>query len=438
MKRFILSIYFVLGLLTANAQSADEQIGTLLNNADWFTLDTEYPRLKDSVKADMLKSMSEALLGVYFNRPDEAILAIDNLSTNHQQDIGFANTYNMVILKSLVEKRRGNAVAAADIMQDFICRLKALNADVDLTTAENIYNMCNVWRGFDAPSLSRSEQDVEVEVRIEPVTLNIENDTTYHGNSLTLPVRINGKDFRVILDTGSPTTFCSKDFARKAGLRTVADSTLISGGAGAGYGSTAIMDSMSVGTMTFRNLSVIVAGSDLTTDSILKLGAVIGMDVIDMCGEIQIYPKDEIIVFPAKPSPLPKTGRNIYYNEAGALRLLSSADGKRCIFFFDTGNPLALLSPSYYNKNKQDIDSNSVKITRKGGGYGYYREFEYLQLPELTLRVGDTDVRLAHVFVSPEEQTDVNPDDGNIGLSLIENCRKATLNMRDMFLEIEK
>lgn len=437
MKRLILCISFALGLLSAGAQSADERIGALLNNADWFSLETEYPRLKDSVGTEVLKPMSEAMLGIYFNRTDDAIRAIDNLLANHQQEIGFTNTYNMVILKAMTEKRRGNVAAAIDIMNSFISQLKASKADVDLSAAENVYKMCDVWRGFDAPSLSRLGQNVEVEASLEPIRLNIDNDTAYRGNQLTLPVCINGKPFRVMLDTGSPTTFCSTEFARKAGLRTVADSILITG-VGSGYGSTAIMDSMAIGTLVFRNLPVTVAGNDMSTDSILKLGAVIGMDVIDMCGEIQIFPKDGKIVFPAKPSPLPATGRNIYYNETGALRLQSLINGKRCVFMFDTGNALAVLSQAYYNKNKQETDSLGVRTTRKSGGYGSYRETEYLQLPELTLRVGDTDMRLAHVFVLPGEQNNTIPDDGNIGLSLIENCRKATLNLRDMFLDIEK
>lgn len=60
------------------AQSADERIGEIINRADWFALEEEYPALKDSMQADFLKLMAEMMTGYCFNRPDDAIRSISH------------------------------------------------------------------------------------------------------------------------------------------------------------------------------------------------------------------------------------------------------------------------------------------------------------------------------------------------------------------------
>ena len=72
MKKILL-LLTILVSVPAFSQSADERIGAFLNQADWFGLEKNYPILKDSMQADFLKLMSEALIGYYFNRPDEAL-----------------------------------------------------------------------------------------------------------------------------------------------------------------------------------------------------------------------------------------------------------------------------------------------------------------------------------------------------------------------------
>lgn len=230
-KAFIIIISLICAV-TARPQQADGRVGTLLGSNDWFTLDREYPMLRDSVKTEFLRLMADALLSVYFNRPDEAVAATDSLIKNHQHEIGFDNTHSMVILKAAVEDRRGNSPAAAEIMRSFVSQVKASGAQTDLSTAEAL---------------------------------------------------------------------CQ-----------------------------------------------------------------------------------------------------------------------------------------WYGKNRQWADSVAVRETRLSGGYSSHGKKEYLRLPGLTFSVGGTDVPVSHVFVLPDEQPVTCPDDGNIGLILIEGCRKATLNTREMFLKIER
>lgn len=87
MKKVLLLLSLFISI-PAFSQSADERIGTLINQSDWFGLEETYPVLKDSMQAEFLKLMSEIMIDYYFNRPDEAIDGIRKLLTNHQAEIG--------------------------------------------------------------------------------------------------------------------------------------------------------------------------------------------------------------------------------------------------------------------------------------------------------------------------------------------------------------
>lgn len=103
-KLFLLAA--VLFSIPVFSQSADERIGTLINQSDWFGLEENYPILKDSMQVDFLKLMSEIMIDYNFNRPDKAISGIRKLLTNHQNEIGGSNVLGMTILACQIDGLR--------------------------------------------------------------------------------------------------------------------------------------------------------------------------------------------------------------------------------------------------------------------------------------------------------------------------------------------
>ena len=112
-------------------------------------------------------------------------------------------------------------------------------------------------------------------------------------------------------------------------------------------------------------------------------------------------------------------------------------NNERCRFFFDTGNSITSFSKQYYERHKEQIDKTAQKITREGGGIGYKGMLTTLKLPPVTMSTGGSNVRLDHVAVALADIAPAQIDDGNVGVNLIQNCRKATLNLKDLFLKIE-
>lgn len=436
MKRLIIFLSLCLCLSVARAQTADERVGQLLNTSDWFALEREYPALRDSVHVPFLRVMAEALAAVYFGRDDEAVKAIDDLIANHQQEIGFDNTKNMVLIQAQTEARRQRYAKAAEIVGNFVSQVKAQTDQADLSQPEAALRLYGIRSKLPPSTLERPACDVVVEAEFREVDLSALGDTAKRGYTLCIPASVNGRGCRAVLDTGCPTTFCSLDYARKVGARLLPD-TIDVNGAGRAHGFFGVIDSIRVGEIIFRNAEVVCVDDNMVMDALLTGDFVIGLDFMKLCGEVQFYPQEGRIVFPASPTPLPETGHNIYLTEDNGLRLEAYAGDERLKMMFDTGNHTTTFSASYYARHKQYIDKAGTRTTRLSGGIGKVGMKTLVLLPPLTVWTGGADVRLDKACVDFEPNHTLSPDDGNAGLDIIQNCWKATLNLKDLFLKIE-
>lgn len=80
-EKFILPLFCILVSLNIYAQQAYQIVNNLMGEKDWFTLNEKYPRLKDSIQYVQLKLIAEGLLASHFNKPEEAIEKLNNVSS---------------------------------------------------------------------------------------------------------------------------------------------------------------------------------------------------------------------------------------------------------------------------------------------------------------------------------------------------------------------
>ncbi len=328
-KSWIIRVFWgtlMLGMaMGAKAQVADMRVGELLNSSDWFTLEREYPLLKDSVQTPLLGLMSEALLGYYFNRPDETVACVDSLLRYHQEELGLDNITSMLMVRSATEAKRGNYAVAADVLKDFASQLRAQGVEMDYTPIDKAVQHYNYSRNYPPMSVERPEGDVVIAMANDNIVLKIENDTVPRGTTLQVPVVVGGKEYQAIFDTGSGSTFMSAAFAEKVGVNVVADSFLIQGGRQV-YGYWGFMDSMRLGGITVRNIPVAI-NPDTTLNKVADIDFLIGADVMALLGEVQIFPHDGKIVVSAQPTAKPADGSNMYM-DGSSLIIKGESGGK--------------------------------------------------------------------------------------------------------------
>ena len=420
-------------VMGVKAQKADTRLGQLLNGGDWFALKSEYPILKDSVRTPMLRFMSEAMLGYYFNRPDQAVASVDSLLQNHQAELGLGNITSMLMLKSAVEFNRGNYVASADMLKSFESQLKSQNVAMDYAQIDAAVGLYQLFRSCCPMTAERPKGDVTIPMTNEPVVLKIPHDTVPRGTVMRVPVEICGKTYRPIFDTGAGMTFMSADFAKKIGVRVLGDSMTIIGES-AVKGHAGVLDSMSIGGIMVRNVPVTI-NSDTTLNRVADIDFVLGLDVMMLFDEVRIFPHDGRIVVPARSTACPSTGSNMYVGNR-QLNIKGVSGGKNYIFFFDTGNGNATLSYSFYKANKPEIDAKAEKIRRLSGGVGGVSEKDMLLLPSWKLRFGGHDVVFKDMSVQQEDSR-IESGSGNIGMALVNQFSKVTVNFKDCFIVFE-
>lgn len=431
--RLIKNLFCMLMLLAATgamAQKADMRVGELLNNGDWFELEKEYPVMKDSVQTPMLRLMSEALLGYYFNRPDETVACVDSLLQHHQAELGLGNIASMLLVKSIVEANRGNYAVAADMLKDFASQLRAQGVEMDYAQIDEAIRLYDSFRDCLPMKIELPKGDAVIAMSNDSIKLKIENDTVPRGTAMYVTAIVSNRPHRAIFDTGAGSTFMSEAFAKKAGVRLLADSLPIYGGTTV-YGQAGILDSMQIGDIMVRNIPVMI-NPDTTLNRIENIDFLIGADIMKLFGEIQIFPHNGKIVIPAKFSEKPASGSNMYMDNR-ILILQGESCGKSYNFFFDTGNGLAALFPVFYENNKAEIDAKGKRVRRLTGGIGLVGEQDMLMLPEWSFQFGGKNVVFRDICVVFENNSHT-PYAGNIGMALINQFDKVTINFKECFV----
>ena len=426
-------ILMILATTSARAQKADMRVGELLNNGDWFALEKKYPVMRDSVQIPMLRLMSEALLGYYFNRPDETVACVDSLLQHHQAELGLGNITSMLLVKSNVEANRGNHAVAADMLKDFTSQLRAQGVKMDYTQIDEAIRFYDSFRDCPPMKIEIPKGDAVIAMSNDSIELKIENDTVQRGTAMYVTAIVNNRPYKAIFDTGAGSTFMSEAFAKKAGVRQLTDSLPIHGGTMV-YGQAGILDSMQIGDIMVRNVPVMI-NSDTTLNWVEDIDFLIGADIMRLLGEIQIFPHSGKIVIPAKLSEKPASGSNMYMDNR-TLILRGESGGKSYNFIFDTGNGLAALSHSFYEDNKTEIDAKGKRVRRLTGGIGLVEERDMLMLPEWSFQFGGKDVVFRDIRVTFESNSHT-PYAGNIGMALVNQFGKVTINFKECFVTFE-
>ncbi len=426
--KLIISALCLSSLAGMKAQVADQQIGDLLNNADWFALDEAYPKVKDQIQTPIIKGLSETMLSFYFNQPERALSLIDSLLANSQDQLGFGNISNLVLMKSVILGDQGQYAKSADDLNNFLDQVTAFASKTDFPGHLEIVDLYGPLRSQPAPTITRPDKDVEVTVSFEKAG---------KGELMFIPVTAGGRQHSFIFDTGASASLVSERFAKEIGIRIIQDSVTIAG-IQEGTSRVGTIDSLVVGEMVFRYPLIYVAPANPTIDTLYQIDAVFGSDLIRLAGETRIFPSAGKIVFPHKQSPQPSTGRNLLLQNKQPY-LKASSNGDRLVFHFDTGNARTSMFAPYYQKYKTEIEATGVKETIRGGGFGGIFEVEGYRLPKISLTVGSVSAVLPDISVATQSADALQrQEDGSIGADFLKQFGEVIINFDKMFLQVSK
>lgn len=449
MKKLLLALCLAT-VQTVSAQTADQHIGTLINESNWFELKRtmdETPR--DSV-SPLLYQMGTALTAHYFNRPDSACAAIGILLNEYQPELGPQNAVNMATLLATDLTRSNRYQEAAALMQSLAGQLQAQGVDTATTTP--ILQAADLYTAYARESPLCRPLHPAGEYHL-PFTFNDDMHQGYkkQGHFLMLDARINGTNEPVVFDTGAGMNIISSSQAEACGLRQT-EITIDMQGIGRQQGRIAMADTLRIGPMAWQNVPFLIVDTrtgDAEADSVGgMLQPVIGLPIMLSMKEVQFDFEHRELVIPATPTPNPLNSSNLLRTDSEGLRVESRDDeGHPMYMHLDTGSYGSDLTARWYAAHRTQVEAQGQPDSLRMAGIGGVSRQKTYRLPSVTYRIGQGEATIENVHVSTGldlrtgqpvgEMFGIEDIDGIIGLGLLEQFRRVTLNLEEMYINAE-
>lgn len=419
-----LLIAFLLAYNSAYSQTqADVRMGEILNNGDLFQLRKEYPNLRDSVSIKMLNLIADAQLGIGFNKPESAAVALDSLLLHHQNEMGAETSIGMAALQGMNFLNLDMYEQAGEVGENLVNALKNSVPFEALYSFVFIEKIGKALANMPKPYLERPNQDVTVPLSVE---------TVGRGKHIYIPVEVNGVTKNYIFDTGcSFGNFVSEKYAEEAGLKIVADSIPVSG-MEIGFVKLATADSMKIGEMIYHNPIFMVAPLDNELDSIFAFDGVLGYHFIRDAKEIIIDNEAGRFVFPQKAS----AGEPNMYLSSNTPQVRINYNGQPFDLIFDTGNVKSDLGNKFAKTFPDAIDGLTEQSTSRGG-FGGISQIKAVTLPEFCFEAAGSIVTLHNTEVIKNTENDSQLFSGSLGADFVLSFKRLVINYQNMFIRGE-
>lgn len=444
---FVLLSLFV--ALNVQAQNADARIGALMGGSRWFDLSHELNVTPTDSVNPLLHKMALAMTYHYFNQADSACIVLSDLLNNHQEELG-ENTLNMAVLLGMNLARTNHYTEAADLMQDLCTQLKAQGADSTQTIG--LFTLVKQYRAFadNAPICLPLYQPGTYHIPMKTHNaMHIAKNGTEKGHFITMGGSINGQESPLVFDTGAGVNIISSAQANNYGLRLL-DVSIPMMGVGMQQGRYAIADTLHIGDMAWQNVPFLIVDiqtNDVKVDSIgTLLPPVIGLPIMFQMQEIQLDFEHQTFIVPSALSQHPFKKSNLLRTDSESLLFTTTdEEGQPLYFHFDTGGYNTTLSPYWYKKNKDIVQTMSTPDSLRIAGVGGYQITRSYRLPHKKFCIGSGVAILDSVMVNTG--IDLHSDefkietfledkkDGLLGLDVMERFKLVILNLRDMYLE---
>lgn len=428
MRKTIITVSILfLNLFTVCAQNADMRISELINSSDWFALEKEYPKLKDSIQYAYVGLMAEAMIAQNFNREKDAIEPFRTLINKHQQQIGSGTALVFAEMTLGIYERCGMYALAAQKANGLIGQIKSSGAPVDYSNLIEIQKRNEALSKYDSTMVIRNRaKDLVIPFTTEKTDTALFDNQKPVPNRFYIPAIVHGETHQFMFDTGASTTYLSKRFADFIGVKYVGYSFPI--------GDLAYLDSLQLGDVTFKNVIALVHDGTLF-NGVCTIDAVLGMDLVRQLDELRIDNKKNQIIFPAKQSKMPEYGRNLRCtnqllfveatDSAGSLAILLDSGAESGFFY------------NYFVKHRNELSQlRGTKEIVSGNVYGLHSTMA-IHVPSVKFNICNQNIEMKDVYVPYMKNEHNNRDDMALGIDFFMQYDKIILNFKEMFMTVE-
>lgn len=405
---------------------ANIKIALMLKNNDIYGLNRYLYRAGDDA-TPMLYLIGEAMAGSNFNRRENANRAIDELLRDYsgQLENGTAN--------GLVSLKLANLFLGSEY-KTFNEAMREYSGSYSLDTSfQSVSEICGILADVAPLDVVLLSRDVEIPISYRRAG---------RGDMLCIDAEVNGKEQTYVFDTGAMKwNMTTEALAEEQGIDIICDSMHVSGIAGCGECKVGVLDRLVLGGIVIRHsVFVVIPDSmgvyELADGSIVRLGNVLGTDVMTRLREIRIDNARGMMVIPHEQTDTPNGMQNLMC-QTGNYMLYLSVDGEVLKMNFDTGNVKTTLSGEYYRRHRSRIE-NSIPMTKEQrGGFGGVNEVNCYVLPSVAMKLNDCTCILDDVSVVVDEHMLQEDEYGALGVDFIRGCNTVIMNFERMFVSAD-
>jgi predicted aspartyl protease len=404
-------------------QSADERAGVCMNGSDWFGLKDVY-RNDSSALSPFMKLMSKALVGYYFNNPQEMYAATGQLIKEHQTETGFV--CSMIQMQATALSNMDRNKEAATLIEKFCTQIKG---KVDTTTYKAVASLGQKFRAMSAYKLNQWKR-----LKTD-VTLKMEDDTAKAKSGIYLQGAVNGTKLPLLFDTGAGTNVVSPEVAEKTGM-TMLDCPVVAEGINTKAAKMAIAREIQIGGISIKNVLFFVL--DMTTDNekangyLKNFEVILGRPIMNLLGEMTLNFDNHTLTISAHPHAMPKGAVEINTD----MKARMYCDGTPLTGMFDTGCSETHFNYPFFEHNKSLIMEEGKKDTTHWAGYGGIVKANIYRMPTMRIQAGRQNVVLMQKAVTADKtEGALFADDATFGIDFARMFRTITINMKDLYLD---
>jgi hypothetical protein len=401
--------------------SADKALRLLLDQHDYFKLETRLKQYNDSLGDDK-RLYFKSYLDNAFNQNLDCVADVDSLLKNYGANFPDSVKVQLSRLQSDSYFKTYQYAKAAQTDNNLLKHYgKGLSKDV-IDDIKNDILMRTALKNT-APQQTIIKTNTAIPWTRDKLGL------------IEIPVTCNAVAYKGIFDTRANISTITKTYATKLGLHILP--VTYNEGSGAtgiqfktGMG---IADELNIGGVVVKNVVFQVMPDSILYIAPIKfqLDMIIGFPVIEQMKEVDIY-KDGRMVIPQTPA---QTNLHNFALDGLNPVIALKAGNDTLAFNFDSGASSSVFYAAYFNRYKAAVLKNGIKKTVGFGGAGGSQKKAVYILPKVNLAVGDKTVTVDSVSVLTSK---ITPDEklyGNIGQDFTNKFNKVIYNFKYMYMK---
>lgn len=274
---------------------------------------------------------------------------------------------------------------------------------------------------------------------IPPQEVKVAGDSTVTSQAGVIrswPVQIGDKTQGMLLDTGANFSVIRKSLAELYGFKLVQSNVMVTGITGAQTPAVlGVAPELKLGSATIKNAVFLVfEDKALNVGGGLQLDGIVGYPIISALGRVTFTRSGDLLISTASPTE----GKSNLCIDGFSMMVEGRREGQRLVFQLDTGANRTALYPSFLAKFGDWIKKEGKEVSDRFGGVGGVKVVPAYEVSSLTMEIGGKQVILPKTRVHRELSSGRSGEvDGNLGVDLISQFEKMTLDFRAMQLVFE-